>query len=122
MSLREYRVPAIFYDDHRSRDLPESGVSELVRHAGARAVVRMDDDAFRDLYGDAIHYSDRMIAEEMGLPSLTASARATVKSLRKQNPELTEEADRVRREENRKFMNAIYDPDRFKQASKEETS
>lgn len=85
---RVYHLPPVFYEDHRSRDLPEEGVSIQTGRRGQRAVVEMDDAAFRDLYGDASHYSDRQIAADMGLPGLAASARATLRALRKQNPDL----------------------------------
>jgi hypothetical protein len=91
-------VPPAFYSDHRSRDLPEEGGSLEVGRRGRSLIVEMDEAAFRDLYSDALYYSDSGIAADMGLPGLAASARATVRALRRQAPSLTNAIDNERRE------------------------
>ena len=99
MTQDTYLLPSVFYTDHRMRDLPEEGESVEVGMSGKRVKVRMDEEAFRDLYSDALYYSDSGIAADMGLPSLARSAERTLAALRKQNPELVEtiEAEREAR-------------------------
>lgn len=97
MFMKTYTLPLTFYDDHRSRDLPEDGVSKRIDTKGNRVVVEMDESAFRDIYSDALYYGDSGIAHDMGLPGLASSARATTRALRAQNPELTETIDAERR-------------------------
>jgi hypothetical protein len=100
----EYLLPPVFYADHRARDLPETGTSEHLGDRGRRAVVRMDEAAYRDLYTDADYYTDTATAEQMGLPGLAASARATLRALRKQNPELAGRIDREQEERRRRWL------------------
>lgn len=82
--MKEYRIPPKFYWDHTYRDLPEQGISVLVKETRQYVIVRLDDLALADLYGDADFYSDPGIARDMGQPGLAASARATAKALREQ--------------------------------------
>ncbi len=95
--MNSYLIPPAFYEDHRSRDLPEEGTSLEVGKKGSRVEVRMDEAAFADLYSDARFYTDPGIAADMGMPGLASSARATLKALRTQNPELTDRLDAERK-------------------------
>lgn len=85
--MTEYKLPPAFYWDHTYRDLPEEGRSVLVKETRTYVIVALDDLALDDLYGDAEHYADAGIARDMGMPGLAASARATIKALRKQGYE-----------------------------------
>ncbi len=83
--MKEYRIPCKFYWDHTYRDLPEFGESVLVRETRQYVIVRMDEDALRDLYSDARYYSDA--STDHGMRGLAASARATVKAIDAQRKE-----------------------------------
>jgi hypothetical protein len=91
--MQTYTLPPLFYNDHRSRELPEQGVSREIGKKGHSLLVEMDAAAFMDIYSDAQFYSDKGVAAEMGQPGLAASARATLYALRLQNPELTVTAE-----------------------------
>jgi hypothetical protein len=82
----EYRLPPRFWWDHHYRDLPEKGVSRLVRETKSYVIVEMDDDALADLRSDAGCYTDAATAREMGMPGLAASARATLRAIAEQAP------------------------------------
>ncbi len=75
-----YKLPPRFYDDHRSRDLPESGTSTLVRKTKAYVIVEMDVAAFDDLRSDCVYYSDGSQFDRE-LTGLSLSARATLTAL-----------------------------------------
>jgi hypothetical protein len=92
-----YRLPPKFHEDHRCRDLPEEGHSAVIRETKTAVFVEMDEAAFRDLYSDADYYTDAATAAQMGMPGLAASARATLKALRAQNPTLVEAIEDERR-------------------------
>lgn len=77
--MKEVKIPAKFYWDHTYRDLPETGRSELVKQTKSYVVVRLDEDAERDLLTDAAYYADG--STNAGMPGLASSARATLKAL-----------------------------------------
>lgn len=77
------QVPAIFWDDHVSRDLDFTSV-EVSRNS-RWVVVRMNDEALMELYSDADYYANFM--EEFasdGGRSIVNSARSTIKALVRQ--------------------------------------
>lgn len=63
IDTRVYRVPPAFYDDHVMRDC--DGGTEL-RRTRSYVEVELDREAFDDLRSDAVYYTDRVIAEDMG--------------------------------------------------------
>jgi len=79
-----YTIPKTFYDDHRSRDLPEIGHSNIVKETNRHYHVEMDHHAYDDLLGDANYYTDAATAQQMGLSGLASSARHTGAALWKQ--------------------------------------
>lgn len=80
-----YRIPKTLYDDHISRALPGGLiVSETKKHY----TVELDLADYTELLGDADHYSDPVIAADLGFEygGLIASARATKNALVKAGP------------------------------------
>jgi hypothetical protein len=75
-----YRVPGAFYEDHAARDLP---AGTLLRHAGRQAVVQLDAESYAELLSDAQHYATQDWDSPSEMRGLVASAKATVKALRK---------------------------------------
>jgi hypothetical protein len=84
MPTKTYHVPPRFFWDHTARDLPEQGVSRVVKDTKTSVAVELDTDAYADLLSDAEYYSDTVVAYQMGEPGLASSARATVRALVKQ--------------------------------------
>lgn len=76
-----YVLPPRFYDDHRSRDLPESGVSVLLRRTYHHVHVVMDDAAATELLSDARHYASEMGEWGFEGRGIMRSAAATVRAL-----------------------------------------
>jgi hypothetical protein len=74
------KVPAIFWDDHFSRDLDFTSV-EISRNK-LNVTLKMNEDAIYELYSDASHYATAM--GEWGDRSVINSAKSTVKSLDRQ--------------------------------------
>lgn len=72
------RIPARFYEDHESRDLPTPVA--LIR---TRRHVWIDpaDPAVPELLNDAQYYVDPAGPDAEGLAGLKASARATLRAL-----------------------------------------
>ena len=74
------KVPAYFYDDHDSRELP----TPCVLHRTARAVtVAIDDLNLPELLSDAKYYADPEGDFEPECRGLIASAKATVRAINK---------------------------------------
>lgn len=72
-----------FWDDHMDRDC----VPALTSHKkGNRYVLTLDDEGMRDLYSDAIYYSDPGDLDP-GFFGLSMSARSVVKAIRSKHPE-----------------------------------
>lgn len=82
--LKTYRLPPVFYDDHRARALPEFGHSEAVGATKRNVTVEMDAPAYDDLLSDARHHAYHMASAGFDGYGLIASARATVAALEKQ--------------------------------------
>jgi hypothetical protein len=77
----EVRLPATFMEDHIwNRALPGGVEVKSLKTVWVRRLTASD---IREIYSDADFYSDAATAAEMGLRGLAASARATVKALRK---------------------------------------
>ncbi len=77
----EVRLPATFMEDHIwNRSLPGGVEVKSLKTVWVRRLTASD---IREIYSDADFYSDAATAAEMGLRGLAASARATVKALRK---------------------------------------
>ena len=74
------KVPAIFWDDHFSRDLDSTSV-EISRNK-LTVTLEMNADAIYELYSDADYYATAM--GEWGDRSVINSAKSTVKSLDRQ--------------------------------------
>ena len=72
-------VPARFYDDHASRDLPSGRV---VKPLARRYRVELTLDEFHELLNDALYYASPFGPRDFdGWRGLVASARATVRVL-----------------------------------------
>ena len=76
------RIPRVFLDDHRSRDLPTPGIERMTRQ---HYHIRADDPALPELVSDARHYAEGGICTRdfPELFGLVASARATLAAIRK---------------------------------------
>lgn len=69
-------VPARFFEDHESRDLPVPTVVKRLSKT-VRIVVEPESEGWRDLFSDAVHYDDYEFMSDPWTRGLALSARAT---------------------------------------------
>lgn len=81
MEKKIYVLPPAFYSDHRARDLPEVGSSDVVKASSRKVHVLMDIDAYLDLLSDSRHYGWSMRQAGFDDIGLIGSARATYRAL-----------------------------------------
>lgn len=72
------RLPRIFYEDHRDRDLPSGSPKRWLRN---QVDVELTREEFDELLSDAHHYASDQGWDFDGMRSLCASATRTVKAL-----------------------------------------
>lgn len=76
-------VPAKFWWDHYNRDLDDT--SRVVKGSGHRVLLEMNPAAIAELASDADYYATGFTGEDAAdLRGLIASAKATLKALKKQ--------------------------------------
>jgi hypothetical protein len=76
------KVPACFYDDHDSRELP---TPREISRTSRTVTVAVSDPNLAELLNDAEHYADRdgPTAADPEYAGLRKSARATVRAIKK---------------------------------------
>jgi len=75
------KVPAIFWDDHFSRDLDFT--SEEISRNKLTVTLKMTEETIDELWSDAYHYAYDM--GEWEERSVKSSAKSTLNSLRRQH-------------------------------------
>jgi hypothetical protein len=84
--MKQYKVPAKFWDDHCDRcpcdGDPDVAMANEVSRSGSRVLIEGNDAQIEVLRSDAAFYSHRWGPDECPA-GLKASAAATVKALRK---------------------------------------
>ena len=75
---KTYRLPATFWYDHLSRDLP---AGEKIRETKREVVIEVDRETYDELVSDSRHYAYDMAPGGFDGYGLIASARATLRRL-----------------------------------------
>ena len=80
--INTIKVPACFYDDHDSRDLP---TPRVISRTSRTVTVAVDDANLAELLNDAEYYADRdgPTAGDSEYAGLRSSAQATVRAIKK---------------------------------------
>ena len=76
-----YKVPALFYLDHRDRNCGENDT--IIKQSKNIIIVEMDYEGYQDLLSDADYYWECRDQFD-GYGSITASAKRTLAALAKQ--------------------------------------
>ncbi len=76
------QIPTLFWNDHYER-CGEEGVAEIIKRGDRLTTVRLDDEAWDNLLGDADYYGTQDFSVwGSDLRGLVASARATLRRMK----------------------------------------
>lgn len=86
METKTYKLPPMFYADHRMRECGQSG--RIIRETKTYVLVELDDAAYNDLRSDCAFYVQQGRAGSFGFETqgLCRSAAATLKRLTGDTP------------------------------------
>ena len=78
------KLPPRFWDDHYERCAENPGERREVKITKGYALVELDAEALEDLVSDAVYYSGDAAPDWSEGGGIRASARATVRALKRQ--------------------------------------